>query len=135
MTFSRFEDLNCWKEARVLTRMVYQAIDGNGRFRRDSRLAGQLQGAAGSVMANIAEGLMRRSDKEFSQFLYTALAAAAEVQSHLYVALDVGYVSEEKFKNLYSQAGQTSKLISGLIKYLRSPKTKQTKQTEQTKQT
>lgn len=112
--------------------MVYEAIDGNGRFRRDSHLAGQLHGAVGSVMANIAEGLMRRSDKEFSQFLYTALASAAEVQSHLYVALDVGYVSEEKFKNLYSQAGQTSKLISGLIKYLRSPKTEQTKQTEQT---
>lgn len=110
--------------------MLYQVIEENGRFHRDVRLAGQLQAAAGSIMANIAEGLMRRSDKEFVQFLYTAMASAAEVQSHLYIAWDVGYISEEKFRTLYSQAGKSSKLISGLIKYLRSPKTKQTEQTK-----
>jgi four helix bundle protein len=127
MKLSRFEDLHCWQEARTLTRMIYQEIGGNSRFRRDVRLVGQLQAAAGSVMANIAEGLMRRSDKEFVQFLHTAMASAAEVQSHLYIVLDVGYVSEEKFKALYLQAGKSAKLISGLIKYLRTPKTKQTK--------
>ncbi len=130
MKLSRFEDLHCWREARTLTRMLYQVIEENGWFRRDVRLAGQLQAAAGSIMANIAEGLMRRSDKEFVQFLYTAMASAAEVQSHLYIAWDVGYISEEKFKTLYSQAGKSSKLISGLIKYLRSPKTKQAEQTK-----
>lgn len=133
MKLSRFEDLHCWQEARTLTRMIYQEIEGNSRFRRDIRLVGQLQAAAGSVMANIAEGLTRRSDKEFMQFLYTAMASAAEVQSHLYIALDTGYVSEEKFKALYSQAGKSAKLISGLIKYLRSPKARQSDPTRQTR--
>ena len=109
--------------------MVYQEAERNSRFRRDVRLVSQLQAAAASIMANIAEGLMRRSDKEFVQFLHTALASAAEVQSHLYVALDAGHISEETFKALQSQAGKSSKLVSGLIKYLRAPKTKQTKQT------
>jgi len=72
-------------------------------------------------MANIAEGLMRRSDREFIQFLYTAMSSAAEVQSHLYIALDVGYLSSEQFSTLYDQAGKTAKLISGLIRYLRRP--------------
>lgn len=84
-------------------------------------------------MANIAEGLMRRSDKEFLQFLYTAMASAAEVQSHLYIALDAGHISEEKFKALQSQAGKSSKLISGFIKYLRTPKSKKSGRAEQTK--
>jgi four helix bundle protein len=115
--------------------MLYQVIGENGHFRRDIRLASQLQAAAGSIMANIAEGLARRSDKEFVQFLYTAMASAAEVQSHLYIARDAGYISEEKFKAMYIQAGKSSKLISGLIKYLRSPKTKQTEKTRETEQT
>jgi four helix bundle protein len=132
MKLSRFEDLQCWQEARALTCMLYQVIGENGHFRRDIRLAGQLQAATGSIMANIAEGFTRRSDKEFVQFLYTAMASAAEVQSHLYIARDAGYLSEEKFKTMYGQADKSSKLISGLIKYLRSSKTRKTELSRQT---
>ena len=39
-------------------------------------------------MANIAEGFVRHSDKEFVQFLFIAMSSSAEVQSHLYVAVD-----------------------------------------------
>lgn len=81
-------------------------------------------------MANIAEGFVRHSDKEFVQFLFVALASAAEVQSHLYVAIDQGYLSKEVFESIYAQAGKTSRIISGLIKHLR--KTRQTRHTEQT---
>ena len=70
-------------------------------------------------MANIAEGFIRKSDKEFIQFLFIALSSAAEVQSHLYVALDQGYICDEEFNALSQQAEVTSKMISGLIKYLR----------------
>ena len=126
MKLSRFEDLDCWKEARQLTRQVYEAIDQNPRWQKDLRLCGQLQSAAGSVMANIAEGFVRHSDKEFVQFLFVAMSSAAEVQSHLYVAVDQGYLSKETFESIYEQAGKTSRMISGLITYLRR-KTKQTK--------
>lgn len=83
-------------------------------------------------MANIAEGFVRHSDKEFVQFLFVAMASAAEVQSHLYVAVDQGYLSKEVFDSTYEQAAKTSKIISGLIKYLRA-QTRQTRQTEQTR--
>ena len=70
-------------------------------------------------MANIAEGFERRSDKEFVQFLYIAMASTAEVKSHLYVALDQGYINQNQFKGIYEQAQKTAQLISAFIKYLR----------------
>lgn len=77
-------------------------------------------------MANIAEGFVRHSDKELVQFLFVAMASAAEVQSHLYVAVDQKYLLPERFDSIYAQAEKTSRIISGLIKYLRR-KTRQTK--------
>jgi four helix bundle protein len=129
MKLSRFEDLDCWKEARQLTRQIYEATGLSQNWQKDFRLCGQIQGAAISVMANIAEGFARHSDKEFVQFLFVALASAAEVQSHLYVAVDQGYLSKEMFDSIYEQAGKTGRIVSGFIKYLRT----QAKQTRQTK--
>ena len=126
MKLSRFEDLDCWKEARQLTRQVYDAIGRNQSWQKDFRLCGQIQGAAISVMANIAEGFVRHSDKEFVQFLFVAVASAAEVQNHLYVAVDQKYLLPETFDSIYAQAEKTSRIISGLIKYLRG-KTRQTR--------
>ena len=74
-------------------------------------------------------GLLRRSDKEFIQFLFIAMSSAAEVQSHLYVALDQGYFEQKIFDQIYEQANTTGKIISGLIKYLRTKTTRQTKHT------
>jgi four helix bundle protein len=120
MKLSRFEDLDCWKEGRQLTRQIYEAIGRNQTWQKDRRLCGQIQGAAVSVMANIAEGFVRHSDKEFAQFLFIAMSSAAETQSHAYVALDQKYLSQESFDAIYAQAGKTSRIISGLIKYLRN---------------
>ncbi len=118
MKITRFEDLDCWKEARVLVQDVYDATrDGN--FKKDMRLTSQIQAAATSCMANIAEGFERKSDKEFVQFLYIAMASTAEIKSHLYVALDQKYIDKVRFDDIYAQAGKTSKMISALIKYLR----------------
>ena len=126
MKVTSFEDLDCWQEARVLVRKIYDATrDGN--FKKDLRLTGQIQGAATSCMANIAEGFIRRSDKEFIQFLYISMSSSAEVRSHLYVALDQGYVNQQQFDELYGQADKIGKMISNLIKYLRNTPTKQTK--------
>ena len=122
MKITRFEDLDCWKEARQLTRQIYEEIGQSTRWQKDARLCGQIQGAAGSVMVNIAEGFVRHTDKEFTQFLFIAMSSAAEVQSHLYIAVDQGYLSKETFESIYAQAAKTSRIISGLIKHLRKTK-------------
>ena len=118
MKITRFEDIEAWQEARKLVNLVYEAINRSKAFSKDFRLTKQIQGAAVSTMANTAEGFSRRSDKEFIQFLFISKASAAEVQSHLYVALDQSYVTHDTFQKIYDQAEKVSKMISGFIKYL-----------------
>ena len=118
MKIIRFEDIEAWKEARELVKLIYQVIKNNERFRRDFRLINQIQSAAVSSMANIAEGFARRSNKEFIQFLFISKSSAAEVQSHLYVARDQAYIQEKEFNQIYGQAEKVSKMTSGFIKYL-----------------
>lgn len=126
MKVTRFEDLDCWQEARHLTRQVYESIDRNPIWQKDVRLCGQIKAASVSVISNIAEGFVRHSDKEFVQFLFIAMSSSAEVQSDLYVAIDQKYLSQQSFETIYAQAGMTSRIISGLIKYFRN-KTRQTR--------
>ncbi len=84
----------------------------------------QIQSAAASVTANIAEGFVRRSNKEFVQFLFIAMSSSVEVQSHLYIAVDQGYLAKETFGSIYEQANKT---LSGLITYLRTRQSRLTK--------
>ncbi len=83
-TFKRFEDIQAWQKARQVTRLIYQ-LSAEGHFAKDYGLRDQIQRASVSIMANIAEGFGRRSDKEFANFLNIAHGSASEVQSHLYI--------------------------------------------------
>ena len=118
MKITRFEDLKCWQEARILVNMVYEAIRKSPEFQKDFRLVGQITDASVSSMSNIAEGFSRRSDKEFIQFLFVSKSSATEVQSEAYVALDQKYISQDEFQNIYSQAEKVSRMDSGFITYL-----------------
>ncbi len=70
-------------------------------------------------MANIAEGVGRRSDKEFANFLNIAHGSTAEPQSHLYVALDLGYINQAEFDQTYNLLNETSRMTMNLATYLR----------------
>ena len=117
-TFSRFEDILAWQKAREAARKVYE-ITAQGSFSKDFGLRDQIRRSSVSIMANIAEGYGRRSDKEFSNFLNIAHGSVAETQSHLYVALDLSYISEPDFNDLYRLYDDDSKMIMGLTKHLR----------------
>ncbi|MFN7170630.1 MAG: four helix bundle protein, partial [Candidatus Omnitrophota bacterium] len=106
------------QEARILVKMVYEAINKSEKFRKDYRLRDQATDAAISVMSNIAEGFSRQSNKEFIQFLYISKSSASEIQSIFYISLDLGYISKEIFDKIYRQADKVSQINSGLIKYL-----------------
>ena len=114
----RFEDIKAWQKARSLVREIYQ-MTGEGKFAKDFSLRDQIRRAAVSVISNIAEGFSRQTDKEFTQFLYIAKGSVTEVQSQLYIALDLYYVSQEEFDSLYKQADEVGRLIFGFIRYLK----------------
>ncbi len=114
----RFEEIEAWQKARELVRDVYRSCV-SGPIAKDYGLKDQLCRAAVSSMSNIAEGFARRTDKDFAHFLDVAKGSAIEVQSLLYVALDVGYFAQEEFLRLYKTVEELWSLIGGFSTYLR----------------
>jgi four helix bundle protein len=117
-TIGQFEDIQAWQKARELVREIYQAC-AEGRLSRDFGLKDQLCRAAVSSMSNIAEGFARNSDNDFAHFLDIARGSVMEVQSLLYVALDVGYLGKSEFERLYTMGSEVSLLIGSFTSYLR----------------
>jgi four helix bundle protein len=117
-TFKRFEEIQAWQKAREITKKVYSMSD-SGIFAKDFSLRDQMKRASVSIMANIAEGHGRRTATEFANFLNIARGSAIELQSHLYVALDLNYINENEFKKTYVMLDEVSKMTLSLAQYLR----------------
>lgn len=81
MKIERFEEIKAWQEARSLVKLINQAVKNNKNFSKDYKFRDQIINAAISIMSNIAEGFSRRTNKEFTQFLFIAKGSCAEVQS------------------------------------------------------
>jgi four helix bundle protein len=115
---SKIEDLEAWKLARSLTGLVYR-VSGRGEFARDFALRDQIRRAAVSIVSNIAEGFERDGDKEFTQFLFMAKGSCGEVRTQLYIAMDCAYLTRDQFSELCDKALEVSRVIAGLINYLK----------------
>jgi len=83
--------------------MVFGVTSTDGSF-KSYRLKVQIEGAAISTMANIAEGFDSQSDSESIKFPTYSRRSASEVQSHLYVALDQGYITKAQFDEIYKKS-------------------------------
>jgi four helix bundle protein len=114
MKITRFEDLITWQEARKLTKMIYE-ITNSAIFNKDPELKRHSRRTAVSIMAGIAEGFGRYSPKDSKRFFIDSRGSVAELQSHLYVALDCSYLTKTVFDNVYNQTILVNKLINGLI--------------------
>ena len=114
----RFEDLEAWKIARMVTQQIYSATTRGG-FAKDFGLRDQIRRSSVSIMSNIAEGFERDGDKEFINFLSIAKGSAGETRSLLYVAVDQDYISTMEFESLTGRVKECSRLIAGLTKYLK----------------
>jgi four helix bundle protein len=110
---SRFEDLIAWQKAREMNREIYAATN-TGPITRDFSLLNQIRSAAASIMSNVAEGFERGGPAEFHQFLVVSKASCGEVRSHLYLALDVGYLNQKEFSRLNGMAENVGKIVGAL---------------------
>lgn len=118
MKVDRFEDLDCWKAARELVKLVYH-VTRKKPFSADFGLRDQIQRSAISVMANIAEGFAAFSNVEFMRFLDYAIRSAIETQSHLYAVLDLEYIDSPEFSIAYNKAQDCANLCKGLVRHLK----------------
>lgn len=103
----RFEEIDSWKQARILTKDIYSAFNSC----KDYSFRDQIQRASISISANIAEGFERNTNKEFLHFLHISRGSVGEVRSFLYLALDLEYIDEKTFDTLYTRAENVSKLL------------------------
>lgn len=114
----QFEELTSWQKARELNRLVYR-MTRSGAFAKDFGLRDQIRRAAISVLSNIAEGFERGGDKEFIQFLSNAKGSCGEIRAQLYAALDEDYLTQGGFDELNKLCVEVSRLIAGMMAYLR----------------
>lgn len=122
-TFKCFEDIQAWQKARALNLIVGNYID-TGRFQHNFRLIAQIEGSAGSIMDNIAEGFERSGNREFLQALYIAKGSCGEFRSQLYRALDRSYIQKSEFDALFSLSKEIIVMLQKLIAYLETSELK-----------
>lgn len=110
-----FRTLTAWKKAYELTLDVYRL---SKKFPREEiyALTSQLQRAAVSVPANIAEGYERNHRKEYLQFLFIAKGSLGEVETYLLLARDLGYMTENEYSTASAIREETARIIKGLIR-------------------
>lgn len=125
-TFRSVEEIDAWRKARELVKKVY-AITKKSAFSKDYGPKDQIRRASISTMSNIAEGYERDGTREFIQFLSVAKGSTGEVKSHLYAALDQGYITQTEFEILSALAAETGSMIAGLMVYLKQSGLKGTK--------
>jgi len=116
-TIQRFEDLECWQEARKFVKLIYE-FTKKEKFRKDFELINQIRRSSVSSMANIAEGFHRNSTKDFMRFLDYSRASIAETVSHLYVALDQDYIEQNDLNEAKGLADVVWKKVNNFITYL-----------------
>jgi four helix bundle protein len=122
-TIQRFEDLEIWKKACVLSDKIYP-LTFKEPITNDFRMKDQLRGSAGSIMDNIAEGFERGSKLEFINSLTIAKGETGELKSQLYRCMDNKYISQKLFDELYKLADELTKMITSFINYLNKSKIK-----------
>jgi len=126
MRLKSFTEIQAWKEARIFVKDIY-VMCNEGSAKHDFGFRAQIQNAAVSIMSNIAEGFGAGSDKSFIAFLRYAYRSALEVESQLYVALDIEYMDKIQAERFFDKIRTIQRMIGGLIAYL--------KQCEKTPQT
>lgn len=116
-TITSFEEIQSWQKARELTKVIYKTTRAK-EFSDDYDLKKQIRRASVSIMANIAEGFERGGTNEFVNFISIAKGSSGEMQSHLYVALDQEYITQDVFDKLYNEYKSVGKMLGSFMNYL-----------------
>ena len=113
------KDLEVWKESIKLTKQVYKITDSFPK-KEQYGIISQMTRAAVSVPSNIAEGAGRTSRKEYIRFLDIASGSLAELDTQLIVSQELKYISQDDLMSIEKDIEKVSKMLHGLMKYLRS---------------
>lgn len=112
-----YKSLDVWKESRKLVSEIYLITE---HFPESEKfgITNQMRRAAVSIPSNIAEGIARNSKKDTCRFFYISKGSLYELETQIYLSLDLKYLSEKELEKIILQLTSVRKLIIGLIKYL-----------------
>jgi four helix bundle protein len=114
-----YTDLEVWKSARELVKLIYLATK---EFPADERfgLTNQMRRCSVSIPSNIAEGCGRQHDKDSINFFFISRGSLYELETQVYVACDLGYIKQDELNLTLEKTDQCKKLINGFINYYKS---------------
>jgi four helix bundle protein len=112
-----YKDLEVWQKAIDLVVDCYQ-ITKDFPKNEVFGLAGQLQRAAVSVPANIAEGRARQHTKEFIQHVSITYGSLAELETHVQIAERLNYIDKSQANALLDKATVIGRMLNGLRRSL-----------------
>ncbi len=114
-----YRKLQVWERAHKLTLEVYAATR---TFPKDEvfGLTSQLRRAAASIPANIAEACGRNGDVELARFLTIPMGSANELDYHLLLARDLGYLDSYRYGHLAIEAQGVAKMLATFVDRLRA---------------
>lgn len=118
-TIKRFEDLEVWKNARVLCQKINEICDTTS-LAKNYALKDQIMRSSGSCMDNIAEGFERDGNKEFINFLSIAKGSVGETRSQVHRSFDFGHIDQNNYESLVNDCLNLSGQISNFMNYLKN---------------
>ena len=109
-----YQDLLVWSKSVDFVTAIYR-LTKNWPETEKFGLTRQIRGAACSVPCNIAEGKGRRTEGDFHRFLLIANGSLMEVETQLFIAANLEYISQSQLTQLLGESAEIGKLLSGLI--------------------
>lgn len=116
-----FKDLEVWQKARAL-RTDIKVMTEIFPKEETYKLTDQMIRSSRSVTANIAEGYGRYHFQENIQFCRHSRGSLTELQDHLTVALDMGYISKEIENEFDNRIEECIRMLNGYIRFLTNSK-------------
>lgn len=111
----QYKNLVIWQKSTMLCLALYK-ITATFPDTEKFGLTNQLRRAAVSIPSNIAEGSKRSTKKDFRSFLAIAHGSGAEVETQLYIAKELTYISEKEYSIITADLEEVMKMLGTLIK-------------------
>jgi len=112
------EDLEVWQKAHALTIRLYRLTESFPRSEMFG-LTSQIRRAAGSIGANLAEGCGRWGEGEMARFVQIAMGSAGELQNHLRLACDIGFLNSADYRSASKDVTSVRQMLTAFFQTLK----------------
>ena len=109
-----YRDLEVWQRATSLVLQIYLCTD---KFPTSERhgIVNQIRRAAVSIPSNIAEVYSHRQKQDYLRFLRIAFASGAELETQLFIARQLAFISDELYQNIEKDLSDIMRMLNKLM--------------------